>query len=370
MMDATRVAREDTVGEIWPALPYEEWKDTLDTLHMWTQIVGKVKLELSPFLNEWWNVALYPTARGLTAFTIPGSSGARHRVFQVDFDFVDHRLDIPANDGSSRSLLLLPRSVADFYHEFMAALRELGLHVQITTTPQEVEDTTPFDQDQDHASYDPEYVTRWWRIILQTDRLLQVHRTTFVGKSSPVLFWRGSFDVSENRFSGRPAPERESPTRDGSRRVSGTGRRRILARERSCTGAGLLRLYLPGASGMPGGNHSARCRHLPPRSQRVYPALRGGQNLQLSRADDPGILPEHLRGRGHAGRMGSSCPRTTGSPAPADRSWTMIMCPSWTPRREIGTSCHLIHGRVEVQLEEDDPDGCSKLFPRYSPAVP
>lgn len=213
MMDATRVAREDTVGEIWPALPYEEWKDTLDTLHMWTQIVGKVKLVLSPFLNEWWNVALYPTARGLTTSTIPGPSGARHRVFQVDFDFVDHRLDILVNNGSSLSLLLLPRSVADFYHEFMAALRELGLHVQITTTPQEVEDTTPFDQDQDHASYDPEYVTRWWRIILQTDRLLQVHRTTFVGKSSPVLFWWGSFDVSENRFSGRPAPEREWPTR-------------------------------------------------------------------------------------------------------------------------------------------------------------
>jgi hypothetical protein len=213
MMDATTVAQGDAVGEIWPVLLYEDWKDTLDTLHMWTQVVGKVKLELSPFLNEWWNVALYLTARGMTTSTIPGPPGARHRVFQVNFDFLDHRLDILVNDGSSRSLLLLPRSVADFYHEFMAALDELGLHLQITTTPQEVENTIPFDQDQVHASYDPDYVTRWWRILVQTDRLLQQYRTPFVGKSSPVLFWWGSFDLSETRFSGRPAPERKWPTR-------------------------------------------------------------------------------------------------------------------------------------------------------------
>jgi hypothetical protein len=161
MMDATTTARGDAAEEVWPALPYDEWKETLDTLHMWTQIVGKVKLDLVPFLNEWWEVGFTVTARGLTTSTIP----FRHRVFQVDFDFLEHRLDIHVNDGSFRSLLLLPRSVADFYQEFMAALEELGIQVQITTNPVEVENTIPFDQDQVHASYDPEYVTRWWRIV-------------------------------------------------------------------------------------------------------------------------------------------------------------------------------------------------------------
>jgi hypothetical protein len=208
-MDTTRSAQGEAGGEVWPALPYQEWKDTLDTLHMWTQIVGKVKLELAPFLNQWWEVGFTVTARGLTTATIPFG----HRIFQVNFDFLDHRLDILVNDGSSRSLLLLPRSVADFYHEFMGALDALGIQVQITTSPVEVENTIPFDQDQVHASYDPEYVTRWWRILLQVDRLLQQYRTPFVGKSSPVLFWWGSFDLAETRFSGRPAPERAWPAR-------------------------------------------------------------------------------------------------------------------------------------------------------------
>jgi hypothetical protein len=208
-MNTTMPTTRDEVAEVWPALPYEAWKDTLDTLHMWTQVVGKVKLELVPFLNEWWQVAFTVTARGLTTATIPFG----RRVFQVDFDFLDHRLDIHVSDGSSRSLPLRPRSVADFYQAFMAALEELGIQVQITTNPVEVENTIPFDQDQVHASYDPDYVTRCWRILLQVDRLLQAYRTPFVGKSSPVLFWWGSFDLSETRFSGRPAPAREWPAR-------------------------------------------------------------------------------------------------------------------------------------------------------------
>ncbi len=209
MIDTTITAQGDAVGEIWPALPYEEWKDTLATLHMWTQIVGKVKLVLVPFLNGWWQVAFTVTARGLTTSTIP----LGRRVFQVDFDFLDHHLDIHVSDGSARSIPLLPRSVADFYQEFIGALDALGLGVTITTNPVEVENTIPFDQDQVHAAYDPDYVTRWWRILLQVDRLLQAYRTPFVGKSSPVLFWWGSFDLSETRFSGRSAPEREWPAR-------------------------------------------------------------------------------------------------------------------------------------------------------------
>jgi hypothetical protein len=210
-MDINRTlpSQDDESGALWPALPYQAWQDTRETLHMWTQIVGKVKLELVPFLNEWWEVGFTVTARGLTTSTIPFG----RRVFQVDFDFIDHRLDIVVNDGTSRSLLLLPRSVADFYHEFMLALEELGIQVRITTSPVEVENTIPFDQDQVHASYDPKYVTRFWRIAQQTDRLLQAYRTPFTGKSSPVLFWWGSFDLSETRYSGRPAPEREWPVR-------------------------------------------------------------------------------------------------------------------------------------------------------------
>ena len=208
-MDAMLAGRRDSVGEVWPALPYAEWTDTLETLHMWTQIVGKVKLELAPFLNEWWHVGFTVTARGLTTSTIP----VGHRTFQVDFDFLAHRLDVHVSDGASRSLPLHPRSVADFYQEFMAALAALGIGVQITTRPVEVAHTIPFDQDHLHAAYDAEYVTRWWRILVQVDRLLQQYRTPFVGKSSPVLFWWGSFDLAETRFSGRPAPEREWPAR-------------------------------------------------------------------------------------------------------------------------------------------------------------
>jgi hypothetical protein len=208
-MNSTMPATREEVPEVWPALPYLEWKDTLDTLHMWTQIVGKVKLELVPFLNEWWQVALTVTARGLTTSTIPFG----RRVFQVDFDFIDHRLDIHVNDGSSRTIALLPRSVADFYEELMGALHALGLEVTITTNPVEVENTIPFDQDHVHAAYDASSVNRCWRILVQVDRLLQAYRTPFVGKSSPVLFWWGSFDLSETRFSGRPTPEQEWPTR-------------------------------------------------------------------------------------------------------------------------------------------------------------
>jgi hypothetical protein len=194
---------------VWPPLPYDEWKDTLDTLHMWMQIVGKVKLELVPYLNEWWQIGFTMTARGMTTSTIPHGS----RVFQIDFDVLDHRLDIHVADGGSRSIRLHPRSVADFYREFMRELHDLGLDVVVTKNPVEVENTIPFDEDTVHASYDAAAVTRCWRVLLQVDRLLQAYRTSFVGKSSPVLFFWGSFDLAETRFSGRLAPEREWPTR-------------------------------------------------------------------------------------------------------------------------------------------------------------
>jgi hypothetical protein len=195
--------------DVWPSLPYAEWTPTLTTLHMWMQIVGKVKLELSPFLNEWWNVAFVVTARGLSTATIPFGQC----MFQVDFDFIDHRLAIHVTDAQSRSMPLVARSVADFYAEFMSVLESLGIQVKINTHPVEVDDGTPFEDDRVHAAYDPLYVNRCWRILLGVSRVLERHRTPFVGKSSPIQFWWGSFDLAMTRFSGRAAPPRAWPAR-------------------------------------------------------------------------------------------------------------------------------------------------------------
>jgi len=198
-----------TVGETWPALPYDEWKDTQETLHMWGQIVGKVKLELAPFLNEWWNVAFHLTARGMTTGLIP----YRNHAFQVDFDFIDHHLSIQMDNGATRELALVPRSVAEFYGEFMGALRALGIEVTINTLPTEVPNPIPCDVDRMHSSYDPDPVNRWWRIQVQTEKVLQRFRSGFVGKSSPIHFFWGSFDLAHTRFSGRPAPKPEGVPR-------------------------------------------------------------------------------------------------------------------------------------------------------------
>ena len=201
-----RRAEDDPV---WPALPYAEWKSTLTTLHMWLQVVGKVKLALTPFLNDWWNVAFVVNARGLSTSTIPTSQ----RIFQVDFNFIDHRLTIDVSDGSTRSMPLIARSVADFYHDFMEMLESLGIPVSINTHPVEVDNRVPFDEDRVHADYEPLYANRCWRILLGVARVLERYRTPFIGKSSPVQFWWGSFDLATTRYSGRPAPPRQWPAR-------------------------------------------------------------------------------------------------------------------------------------------------------------
>jgi hypothetical protein len=176
---------------------------------MWTQIVGKVKLELSPFLNEFWEVAFAVTARGLTTSTIPWGNG----VFEVTFDFIDHNLRILTSGGAMKGIPLVPRSVADFYHEFTATLQALGIDVRVDPRPVEVENGIPFDQDDTHSSYDADPVDRWWQIAIHVERVLERYRSSFVGKSSPIQFWWGSFDLSETRFSGRPAPKRQWPKR-------------------------------------------------------------------------------------------------------------------------------------------------------------
>jgi hypothetical protein len=187
--------------EILPALPLDEWRATQETLHLWTQVVGKVKLELTPFLNEWWNVAFAITPRGLTTGPIPTGSGA----FAVDFDFVDHTLFVRTNDGLVRSSPLAPRSVAAFYAEFLATLRGIGVTVAINPMPVEIPRAISLEIDTEHAAYDPEFTSRWWRIMLQTEKALQRFRTPFAGKSSPIHFFWGSFDLGHTRFSGRPA---------------------------------------------------------------------------------------------------------------------------------------------------------------------
>jgi hypothetical protein len=201
-MNAT-IARSE--NEFWPELPLEAWQDTLETLHMWTQIVGKVRLALSPKTNHWWEVPLYVNSIGLTTSAIPYAGG----LFEIQFDFIHHRLLIQTSQDAIQTLPLAPRSVADFYREFMAALVALNIHVKIWATPVEIPNPIPFEQDTQHASYDPEYASRFWRALVCCDAIFKEFRAAFIGKASPVHFFWGSFDLAATRFSGRHAPARE-----------------------------------------------------------------------------------------------------------------------------------------------------------------
>jgi hypothetical protein len=193
--------------ERWPALPYEAWKDTYATLHMWTQIVGKVALALSPPLNHSWGIAMHVIPRGLSTRPLPHDG----RSFTMEFDFVDHRLVIRTSDGREQSLRLEPRTVADFYRAVMALLRDIGLGVRIWPVPVEIPSPIRFDEDTVHASYDPAFANRFWRILSRVEDVFTRSRCTFVGKCSPAHFFWGSFDLAVTRFSGRRAPPREGP---------------------------------------------------------------------------------------------------------------------------------------------------------------
>ena len=186
----------------WPPLPLEGWSETYATLHLWTQIVGKVRMSLSPWLNHSWHVTLYVTARGLTTSPIPHGD----RSFQIDFDFQDHRLVVEASDGDRAGFALEPMTVAEFYSRLMAAMDGLGLHVRIHKNPNEVPDPIPFDKDKTHRSYDPDAANRFWRILVQTERVFKAFRSRFIGKCSPIHFFWGAPDLAVTRFSGRRAP--------------------------------------------------------------------------------------------------------------------------------------------------------------------
>ncbi|HEY1259578.1 MAG TPA: DUF5996 family protein [Stellaceae bacterium] len=191
-----------TETEAWPALPFAAWRDTCTTLHMWTQVVGKIRLAQAPPVNHWWQVPLYVTSRGLTTSPMPYST----RTFQIDFDFIAHRLAIQTSDGRIDGFALQPQAVADFYQEVRDRLRALGLDIAIWTTPVEVAEPVRFEEDRKHSAYDPDYANRFWRVLVQADRVFTAFRGGFIGKASPVHFFWGSFDLAVTRFSGRRAP--------------------------------------------------------------------------------------------------------------------------------------------------------------------
>ncbi len=186
----------------WPPLPLGPWEDTCNTLQLWTQIVGKTRLALAPMQNHWWQVPLYVTARGLGTSPIPHGE----LTFEVDFDFIDHRLLVRTSDGRTEALPLEPQTVADFYRHYLEVLRSLGLGLKIRPVPNEVVNPLRFDEDRVHGSYDPEAAGRFWRALVQADRVIKDFRGRFIGKCSPVHFWWGSFDLACTRFSGRAAP--------------------------------------------------------------------------------------------------------------------------------------------------------------------
>jgi hypothetical protein len=186
----------------WPDLPFTGLRETCTTLHLWTQVVGKIRLVCTPWTNHSWHVPLYVTVRGLTTSPVPYGG----RSFEIDFDLVAHQLRIRTSDGADRSIPLVPRPVADLYREVMRALDELHLPVKIHTTPSEIADAVPFERDIGPRIYDPDYATRFWQALLQVDRVFKEFRSHFIGKCSPVHFFWGSFDLAVTRFSGREAP--------------------------------------------------------------------------------------------------------------------------------------------------------------------
>jgi Family of unknown function (DUF5996) len=188
--------------EFWPSLPFAEWKETAATLHMWTQIIGKIRLTQTPWINHSWHVTLYLTSRGLTTSPIPHGLST----FEIMFDFIDHELRIDKSDGARCAVELGPRSVADFYYAVMGALGEIELPVSINTMPNEIANPIPFDHDHEHRTYEAEYANRFWRVLVQADRVFKEFRSRFCGKCSPVHFFWGSFDLAVTRFSGRAAP--------------------------------------------------------------------------------------------------------------------------------------------------------------------
>jgi len=244
----------------WPELPYAAWQDTAQTLHLWTQMVGKVRLALTPWLNHSWHVALYVTARGLTTSPMPWRGGD----VQIDFDFIDRVLWLRTSSGHFRQVMLQPMSVAEFYAAVMIALNELGVTVSIHTMPCEIPDCIPFDEDTVHKAYDPEYARRFWRVLLSAHDVFAKFRTGFLGKVSPVHFFWGSFDLAVTRFSGRTAPRHPG----GVPHLSDAVTQEAYSHEVSSAG------FWPGGQGTDAAFYSY-----------AWPALKGFSDVQVQPAD-------------------------------------------------------------------------------------
>jgi hypothetical protein len=255
-----------TLQAEWPALRYDDWAATCETLHLWTQIAGKVRMALTPPVNHWWHVPLYVGARGLTTSPIP----YKGRSFEIVFDFVCHEITVACSDGASARLALKPMSVAEVHAWLMAALRTLGIEVRIWTTPCEIEDPIPFEADRTHAAYDRATVERFFKVLSQADRILKAFRGRFLGKASPVHFFWGSFDLAVTRFSGRRAPPHP-----GSAVLPASVSREAYSHEVSSCGfwpggPGIDALFYAYAYPEPAGFREA---HVRPRAARYDPAL-------------------------------------------------------------------------------------------------
>ncbi len=298
--------------DAWPELPYEAWRPTRDTLHMYLQVVGKVRLALAPMEPQWAQVPLYVTARGLNTSPIPHPAG----VFDIDVDLIDHVVAVRTVRGSVERIALEPRSVAEFYAELMGALTAAGVPVTITELPSEVPNAIPFPDDVEHASYEPEWANRFWRVLVSVDAVLKEHRARFRGKTSPVhLFW-GTFDLTYSRFSGRPVEvPADADVITRVRRRCRAGLRGLLARRRETGRADLLCLHVPEPSRHRAGRGRAGGGALECRDGRVPAAVRGRQNRGRSAAGIARLLRDDVPSGRRPGGLGLSRPVRELSPS-------------------------------------------------------
>jgi len=286
------------VAEAWPELDYAAWKDTRDTLHMWTQVAGKVRLKLTPPVNHWWHVPLYVFSRGLTTSPIPHGE----KTFELAFDFIDHQFRVLCSDATLRSIPLRPQTTAEFYAAVMDALRSIGVEVRLYTVPAEVSDPIRFEEDTVHTAYDADAAQRFWRALLSTHHVFNAFRGRYLGKVSPVHFLLGQLRPGGDAVLG-PRGAGASGRADHARLRHPRGllprgvERRLLARRRGRGGGDLLSLRLSPAGGLQRGARAPGDRRTPPRPGRVRPAVRGGAPFGLAGSRPARVPAVDLRGR-------------------------------------------------------------------------
>ena len=292
--------------EDWPELPLEAWQDTYATLHMWSQIVGKVRLALAPRINHWWEVPLYVSALGLTTSAIPYPEGN----FEVEFDFIHHRLTIKTSQNTAATVGLRPRTVADFYQEFMAALGSLGIAVKIWKMPVEIPNPIAFDQDTQHASYDPEYANRFWRILASSEKIFTEFRARFIGKSQPGAFLLGQLRPGGDAIFRAPrSGTSRSRCRHARSIFARSEQRGFLAGRRRYQGSGILCVRGAGTGGIRASSCAPGEGLLSSADAGIFADVRRCTNGCIAARSIAGIFAEHLRSRGQSGEVESQGPR-------------------------------------------------------------